>query len=185
MKTIRARSRGASLVIAAILFVPISPVLAGAADGEQGARVPGMPAAGSEAARKNHRAPVTVTFTKWVTTSVAPFLLEGVTGGDVAGVFAGEVLQRQVSTNPDVTQLIRLEAIYEVHADNPGHSFTALIRGGQTAVSGVGLLDGVIMSGWRTGAHVHVEFQRISGCAGNPAGPCFRGSIRIEGDPDE
>ena len=135
--------------------------------------------------QKNHRGPVEVTFTKWLTTSVEPYLLKGVAGGDVAGDFAGEVLQLQVSTNPDLTQLLRLEAIYEVHADNPGYSFTALIRGGQTAVGGVGLLDGVIMSGWRTGAQVHVEFQRISSCAGNPAGPCFEGTIRIEGDPDE
>jgi len=185
MKTIRVQTRGASLVIAAVLLVSISPVLAGTPKEEQGSRVPGMPAASSEAAQKNHRGPVEVTFTKWLTTSVEPYLLKGVTGGDVDGDFAGEVLQLQVSTNPDLTQLLRLEAIYEVHADNPGHSFTALIRGGQTAVSGVGLLDGVIMSGWRTGAHVHVEFQRISGCAGNPAGPCFRGSIRIEGDPGE
>ena len=90
-----------------------------------------------------------------------------------------------MSTNPDVTQLIRLEAIYEVHAEDPDHSFTALIRGGQTAVSGVGLLDGVIMSGWRAGAQVHVAFQRISSSAGKPAGPCFQVSLRIDGDPAE
>ena len=185
MKTMRVQSRVASLVTAAILLLPLSPVLAGAPEGEQGSRVPGMPVASSEPAGKKPRAPVEVTFTKWGTTAVEPYLLEGVTGGDVAGEFAGEVLQRQVSTNPDVTQLIRLEAIYEVHAEDPDHSFTALIRGGQTFVSGVGLLDGVIMSGWRTGAHVRVEFQRVSRCAGNRAGPCFRGSIRIEGDPDE
>jgi hypothetical protein len=184
MKTTCVQNRVASWVIAAVLLLPISPVLAGAPEGEQGSRVPGMPVASSEPAGKKSR-PVEVTFTKWGTTAVEPYLLEGVTGGDVAGEFAGEVLQRQVSTNPDVTQRIRLEAIYEVHADDPDHSFTALIRGGQTAVSGVGLLDGVIISGWRTGGQVHVEFQRISSCAGKPAGPCFEGSIRIEGTPDE
>jgi hypothetical protein len=84
-----------------------------------------------------------------------------------------------------VTPILRLEAIYEVHAVDPYYSFTALIRGGQTAVSGAGLLDGVILSGWRTGSQVHVEFQTISGCAGNPAGPCFEGTIRIDGDPDQ
>ena len=185
MKFIRSQSRVASLVVAAAFLLPITPILAGAPEGEQGARVPGMPTAGSQPAAKKHRQPVEVTFTKWGTTAVEPFLLGGVTGGDVAGEFAGEVLQRQVSTNPDVTQLIRLEAIYEVHADDPDHSFTALIRGGQSAVSGVGRLDGVIMSGWRAGARVHVGYQRISNCAGKPAGPCFEGSIRIESDPDE
>jgi hypothetical protein len=185
MKTIRVPSHVASLVIAAVVLLPMSPVLAGAPEGEQGSRVPGMPAASSQAAEKKHDGPVTVTFTKWLTTSVEPYLLKGVAKGDVSGDFAGEVLQLQVSTNPDLTQLLRLEAIYEVHADNPGHSFTALIRGGQTAAAGVGLLDGIIMSGWRAGAQVHVEFLRISSCAGNPAGPCFRGSIRIAGDSDE
>jgi hypothetical protein len=126
--------------------------------------------------------PVEVTFTKWLTTAVEPYLLAGVTGGDVAGAFVGEVLQIQGSTNPDVTSILRLEAIYEVQGDNPDHSFTALIRGGQTAVGGAGLLDGVILSGWRTGARVHVEFETTSGCAGNPAGPCFEGTIRIAGD---
>ncbi len=169
MKTIHVQSRAASSVIAAVLLLPISPVLAGAPDAGQG----------------YHRGPVEVTFTKWVTTPVEPYLMAGVTGGDIAGTFAGEVLQRQVSTNPDVTQLIRLEAIYEVHANNPRHSFTALIRGGQTAVGGVGLLDGVIMSGWRAGSRVHAEFQRIDRCKGNPGGPCFRGFIRIAGDSDE
>jgi len=185
MKTIRVQSRVASLVIAAALLLPISPALADAPNGEQELRVPGMPAPSSEASSRNHRGPVDVTFTKWVTTSVEPYLLEGVTGGDIPGFLAGEVLQLQASTNPDLTQLLRLEAIYEVHARNPGHSFTALIRGGQTAVLGVGLLEGVIMSGWRTGAHVQVEFRTIGRCAGKPAGPCFRGTIRVEGDPDQ
>ena len=183
MKTMRVQSRVASLVTAVALLLPISPVLAGAPEGEQGSRVPGMPVASSQPARKAHRGPVEVTFTKWLTPPIPPLFLKGITGGDVVGEFAGEVLQLQVSTNPDVTQLVRLEAIYEVHADNPGHSFSALIRGGQTGV--VGLLDGVIMSGWRTGAKVHVEFREISSCRENNDGQCFRGSIRIEGDPDE
>jgi hypothetical protein len=74
--------------------------------------------------------------------------MAGITGGDVVGVFAGEILQRQVSTNPAITQIIRLEAIYEVQAGD--HSFTALIRGGQTGDTdtalGAALLDGVSSS---------------------------------------
>ena len=173
MKTIRVQSRVASLVIAAVLLLPISPVLAGAPDGEQGSRVPGMPAASSEPAGKKPRGPVEVTFTKWLTTSVEPYLLKGVTGGDVAGEFAGEVLQRQVSTNPDVTQLIRLEAIYEVHADNPGHSFTALIRGGQTAVSRgpAGRRHHVRLADWRAGARGIPEDQQLRWESGWPMFP--------------
>ena len=185
MKTICVQNRVASLLIAAVFVLPISPTLAGTPKGEQGSRVPSMPVPSKEAASKKHRGPVEVTFTKWVTTSVAPYLLKGVTGGDVVGVLVGEVLQIQGSTNPDLTPILRLEAIYEVQARNPDHSFTALIRGGQTADLGAGLLDGVVLSGWRTGAQVHAEFQTISGCAGNPAGPCFKGTIRIEGDPGE
>jgi hypothetical protein len=185
MKTVRVQSRVALLSIAAVFLLGLSPTLAGAPEGDQGSRVPGMPVASGEAAGKKHNGPVEVTFTKWLTTSVQPYLLKGVTGGDVAGDLAGEVLQLQVSTNPDVTQLLRLEAIYEVHAHNPQHSFTALIRGGQTANAGVGLLDGIVMSGWRTGANVHAEFQRIDSCAENTAGPCFVGTIRIDGDSDE
>ena len=53
------------------------------------------------------------------------------------------------------------------------------------AALGAALLDGVILAGWRTGAHVHVEFQKISSCAGKPAGPCFEGTIHIERAPKE
>ena len=169
MKTIRSQSRVASLVIAAVLLLPIPAALAGAPEGQ--------------AAPKKHGKPFEVTFTKWLV-SGGPSLA-GVTGGDVAGLFAGEVLQAQASTNTDVTPILRLEAIYEVHAFDPYYSFTALIRGGQTVDQGAGLLDGVILSGWRTGSRVHAEYKTLSSCAGDPDGPCFEGTIRIEGDPDE
>jgi hypothetical protein len=62
-------------------------------------------------------------------------------------------------------------------------SFTALIRGGTNA-AGAGLLDGVILAGWRSGAPVHVEFQRFlpseGGCVGAPLGKtCFEGIIQV------
>jgi hypothetical protein len=62
-------------------------------------------------------------------------------------------------------------------------SFTALIRGGQNA-AGAGLLDGVILTGWRTGARVHVEFQKHlaseGGCVGAPFNTtCFEGIIHV------
>jgi hypothetical protein len=139
-----------------------------------------------------HKHDTIVTFTKWVTTVVPPdpgqalasrFLMAGVVGGDIAGDFVGEVLDRRVSTTGTVTsQIVALDALYEVQAGD--HSFTALIQGGQNNVTRKALLDGVILDGWRTGARVHVEFKVISGCAGKPAGPCFKGTIRVLRDPD-
>lgn len=153
-----------------------------------------MPSALAEGApngRDKHD--VVVTFTKWVTAVVPPipgeavasrFLMAGIVGGDVAGDFVGEVLDRRVSTTGTVTaQIVSLEALYEVRAGD--HSFTALIQGGQNNGTRKALLDGVILDGWRTGARVHVEFTVISGCAGKPAGPCFEGTIRILRDSDD
>ena len=156
MKTIRIHSRVALFVSAIMLVLPISPAIAGAGD---------------------NNAPVNISFTKWVTTYPR---MEGLTGGDVPGVFVGEVLQRQVSVNPNLNSIIRLEAIYEVHDAN-GSLFTALIRGGTDGVTGAALLDGVILAGWRTGAPVHVEFETIAtGCVGAPpATACFEGTIHV------
>jgi len=140
-----------------------------------------------------HKHDVIVTFTKWVTAVVPPipgeaaasrFLMAGIVGGDVAGNFVGEVLDRRVSTTGTVTaQIVALDALYEVQAGD--HSFTALIQGGQNNATRKALLDGVILDGWRTGARVHVEFTVIRGCAGKPAGPCFEGTIRILRDSDD
>jgi hypothetical protein len=111
--------------------------------------------------------PIQITFTKWV--PAFPFMT-GFTDGDVVGTYAGEILQRQVSANPNLNGIVRLEAIYEVQAGN--RTFTALIRGGSDAVTGKAILDGVVLAGWRVGAPVHVEFDTIpatTGCAGAPA----------------
>src|SRR4051812_35874057 len=160
MTTISVRSCVASIVTAVVFLPQISPALAGAPQGElamtQVSRFPGMPEPSRETARNQRRGPVEITFTKWITTSP---LMAGFTGGDVPGVFVGEVFQRQVSRDG---RIMRLEAVYEVQAGD--HSFTALIRGwtGETksgepaSVTGAGLLDGVILAGWRTGARVHV-----------------------------
>ena len=132
-----------------------------------------------------------VTFTKWVTgvTSTAPgpadpgqniILMEGFTGGDAPGVFAGEVLYRKVSANGRITQLW---PIYEVTAGS--RSFTALIQGGTSNGTGVGMLDGVIMDGWRAGDRVQVRFQTKTSCAGTAASPCYEGTIRISKDKNK
>jgi hypothetical protein len=185
MNNIDLRRFVASFGAVAFLLLQISPARAGAPQADravaQGARLPGLPVHGTGAARKKDPAPVEVTFTKWITTG---FHMAGETGGDVPGVFGGEVLQRIVSTNPNITQIIALEAVYEVQADNSHHSFTALLRGGQTGDTaeelGSAILKGVILAGWRIGAQVRVEFQKISSCAGKPAGPCFQGTMYIE-----
>ena len=161
MKTIGVGSSVGLFVSAVVLAVQISPARAGGEDGTG----------------NTHHSRVEVTFTKWIT---AFPLMAGFTGGDVAGDFVGEVLDRKVSANLLVTRLV---AIYEVQAGN--HSFTALIQGGQNnpggiALGGKALLDGFILTGWRTGARVHVEYVVMENCDGAPAGRCFEGTITIE-----
>lgn len=147
-------------------------------------------------ARTNDNQDAEVTFTKWrtgVTPSTVPgtplppgdpgqniILMAGFTGGDAPGVFYGEVLYRKVSANGRITQLW---PIYEVTAGS--RSFTALIQGGINNSTGVGMLDGVIMDGWRAGDRVRVRFQTMTNCAGAPAGTCFQGTIRILRHEDE
>lgn len=139
--------------------------------------LPSMAAGHSDQAR-----PVEITYTKWVRVVGGITLLEGFTGGDVAGTFAGEVLQSQLSVDGAIR---RIEAVYEVQAGD--QSFTALIRGGRTNDPGDAILDGVILAGWRTGATVHVEFKVIPApspldpaCYGVPAGlTCFQGTISV------
>ena len=188
MKIIDGQRRVSPFLIAVVLLLQLSPVLAtGQPDAQQ--------------------APVEVTFTKWLT-AVLPLpgvplriFFKGIVGGDLgAGDFVGEVLDRKVSTacaafdppcTPGITpptitgSITALHAIYEVQVGE--QSFTALIQGGSNAVTGVGLLDGVVLAGWRTGAQVHVEFQTMTSCADPraPAGPCFQGVIRVGRAPKE
>ena len=132
--------------------------------------------------QSNQAKPIEITYTKWVRVMGSITLLEGFTGGDVVGTFAGEVLQSQVSFDGAIR---RLEAVYEVRAGD--QSFTALIRGGRTNNPGDAILDGVILAGWRTGAKVHVQFKVIPApspldpaCLGAPAGlTCFQGTISV------
>ena len=161
MSTVRTHTRVACFVGAMALLFQVAPALAGS--------------------DRDRNRPVEITFTKWVTTFP---LMEGFWGGDVANPYVGEILQRQVSVNPALNGIIRLEAIYEIHHGD--QFFTALIRGGTNSVTGAAQLDGVVLAGWRTGAPVHVAFDTIPGipgtiaCAGAPAGKtCFVGTIRV------
>ena len=165
MRTIGIHTRVAWFVGAVAVIIQISPALATDND-------------------HNNR-PVDITFTKWGVTAPPPpapqppfGLLEGFADGGPVGSYVGEVLWRQASVNGHV---VGLEAMYEVVDGD--RSFTALIRGGQNA-AGAGLLDGVILAGWRTGARVQVVFQRHlaseGGCVGAPFGKtCFEGVIHV------
>jgi hypothetical protein len=170
MSTTGIHTRVASFVGAVALLVQISPALAT-----------------DQAADQNHgNRPVEIAFTKWAAPPPAnpptPFfgLFEGFADDGALGSFNAEVLWRQASVNGHVAGL---EAMYEVV--NGRRSFTALIRGGSNA-AGLGLLEGVIMAGWRTGARVQVVFQRYGAIAGGPScegapdnKTCFVGTIHV------
>lgn len=171
MRPIGIHTRFAWLVGAIAILVQISPALATADD---------------------HNRPVDVTFTKWGAAPPAvpptPFfgLFEGFSGDGLLGSFNAEVLWRQASVNGHA---VGLTAMYEVVDGD--RSFTALIRGGQNA-AGLGLLDGVIIAGWRTGARVEVVFQRylanatMPSCEGAPVNKtCFVGAIRVGRPPKD
>ena len=212
MRIIRVQGRVSLFVIAAVLLLQLSPALAsGHRDAQQaaiqGSRVPGIPAPSTETTRDRHHGPVEVTFTKWRTALLPPppavpsrRLFKGYVGGDLgAGDFVAEILDRKDSTActafdppcapgitpPTITgSIASLQAIYEVQVGE--HSFIALIQGGSTSLGG--RLEGVIVSGWRIGAHVRVAFDTLSSCTGRDGvahGPCFDGTIRIGRAPEE
>jgi hypothetical protein len=176
MRTTRIATRFASLLGIVLLTLQISTAVA----------------AGTQGKSENHQT-FEVTFTKWRTgftpAPIAPFppadpgqniiLFTGFAGGDAPGAFSAEVLYRKASTDGKIAQLW---PIYKVSSGR--RSFTALIQGGSTA-AGLGLLEGVVMDGWRTGARVRVRFQGTTNCDGAPAGPCFQGTIRILRDDPE
>ena len=169
MRTSRIHNLVAVFACAIALLLQISPALAQ-----------------DQSDNDHHNRPVVITFTKWGAPAPAvpptPFfgLFEGFSKDGLVGSFVAEVLWRQESVN---RHLAGLEAMYEVVDGD--RSFTALIRGGQNA-AGVGMLEGVIHAGWRTGARVSVEFQRYpaivgaSSCDGAPLNKnCFVGTIHV------
>lgn len=206
MKIIGVPSRVGLAVVAAVFLLQLSPDLtAGQPDAQQatiqGSRFPGLPAPSTKTTQDRRRGSVDVSFTKWVTTGT---FLAGVAGGDVDGRFVGEILEGQTSANPElnpnpegvpgplVNGVRRLEALYQVNAEDEEASFTALIRGGQNQVTGVARFTGFVVAGRRSGEQVRVEYQRYwagdAHCldAGAPVtATCFQGVIRVEGDPEE
>jgi hypothetical protein len=165
-----------------------------------------MPVPSKETSRDRRRGPVEVKFLKWRTAlfqlsdGQTRRLFKGNVGGDLgAGDFVAEVLDAKVSTpcsalappcTPGVTpptiagSISALHVIYEVQVGE--RSFTALIQGGSTSLGG--RLEGVIVSGWRIGAHVRVAFDSLTTCTdrdGVPHGPCFDGTIQVGRAPKE
>jgi len=61
----------------------------------------------NQAAAKNGRPNVEVTFTKWIHPTLGLPRFAGVAGGDVPGTFAATILSRTASTNGNI---IKLEA---------------------------------------------------------------------------
>ena len=209
MRIIGVQSRVSPFLMAVVLLLQLSPAVAtGQPDaqqaGIQGSRFPGMPVPSTKTTKDRRHGPVEVTFTKWLTAVLPPSgvpvrrLFKGFAGGNLgAGDFVAEVLDRKASTPcttldppctpgvPTITgSIASLHAIYEVQVGEG--SFIALIQGGSNSAGG--RLEGVIVSGWRTGAHVRVAFDTLSSCTdrdGVAHGPCFEGTIRIGRAPEE
>jgi hypothetical protein len=136
--------------------------------------------------RGNHHGRVSVTFTKWVLGDGKGPLMEGFTGGDIEGVFLGEVFVNVKSQR--LPAVSHLEVVYGVKAADDTFSFTSLIEGG--AFQGKAILDGVILGGWRKGAHIHAEWTATLpvNCPPPPAGAganCFIGTMTIDRLDDE
>jgi hypothetical protein len=120
--------------------------------------------------------PIELTYTKWV---LPDYSMKGVVGGDIVGTFGGQVL----GANPIAGgTILQLQARYDVIANNPSQSFTALVEGKQNNETGTAVLNGVVTSGWLAGERLHVEYSVISSCAGNPSGPCYQGTIDVMGN---
>jgi hypothetical protein len=116
---------------------------------------------------------VELTYTKWFSPRFPT--MTGVVGGDIVGQFGGTVLDRDLIADG---QIGKLTAIYEVIADDPSQSFTALVHGTQNNETHTAVLNGVVTSGWLTGEQVHAEYSVIS-CTQAPNHVCFQGTIRV------
>jgi len=114
---------------------------------------------------------VVLTYTKWFAPAYPT--MQGFVGGDLEGSFGGAVLSRTV-----LPTVVLLEARYEIIANKPSHSFTALIAGSLDRATGMAVLDGTVTGGWLAGKAVHVEFQVIA-CTQAADHTCFQGTIRV------
>jgi hypothetical protein len=113
---------------------------------------------------------IVVTFTKWV---IAGGVMPGVVGGELGnGVFAGQALSVVPIADGNVS---KLDVRYGVVVGG-GRSFNAVLHGTYNAQTGIGVLSGVIVDGWLTGAQVQVRWQRL---ANAEHGAIFVGTMTI------
>jgi hypothetical protein len=112
-----------------------------------------------------------LTYTKWIAPGFPN--LVGVVGGDIVGKFGGAVYERTVDGN-----LVHLDAIYVVIAPDPAKSFTAHVEGTEDLSTLKAVLDGRVVDGFMSHAHVHVQFDVIT-CTQAPNGTCFQGTISV------
>lgn len=115
---------------------------------------------------------VELTYTVWFSPHMT-----GVFGGDFAGTFGGAVLSR--SPIPG-TPIVHLSARYELNANDPSKSFTAIVEGNRNLVTNSAVLNGTVTAGWLAGEQAHSQFDVISSCPEKPSGPCFVGTLRVE-----
>jgi hypothetical protein len=117
-----------------------------------------------------------LTYTKWFAPAFPT--MQGIVGGDIEGTFGGAVLARTV-----LPSVVLLTARYEIIANDPSRSFTALISGSLDRTTGLAVLNGTVTAGWLTGEPVHVEFRAIT-CTQAADHTCFQGTIRVIGDSE-
>ena len=114
---------------------------------------------------------VELTYTVWFSPNMT-----GVFGGDFAGTFGGAVLSRAPIVG---TPIVHLSARYELNANDPSKSFTAIVEGNRNLVTNDAVLNGFVTDGWLAGEQAHSRFEVISGCPGKPSGPCFQGTLLV------
>jgi hypothetical protein len=118
---------------------------------------------------------LSLTYTKWFAPGFPNMV--GTVGGDIDGQFGGAVLRAA----PDPTgRFIHLSAIYIVVAPDPSRSLTMRVDGVQDNQSGTAILDGRVVDGYLSGAHVHAEYKVISTCAQASGDVCFQGTITVQ-----
>lgn len=130
-----------------------------------------LAAAGQVNARAGDR--VELTYTKWFSPAF-PHMV-GVVGGDIAGSFTGTVLD--IST-PGDKRFTYLAARYNVIANDPSKSFSALIVGRQDNQKLTAVLTGYVSAGYLAGDRVLAQYT-VFNCARSANGRCFTGTIRL------
>ena len=115
---------------------------------------------------------VELTYTVWFSPNMT-----GVFAGDFAGTFGGAVLSHAPIPG---TPIVHLSSRYELNANDPSKSFTAIVEGNRNLVTNTAVLNGSVTAGWLAGEQAHSQFDVISSCPGKPSGPCFQGTLRVE-----